>query len=88
MLAKIRLPRFFSYQFFKNAKIGVFNTAASIQPNPFWFWEKYTYTVSRGHIFSKSHPCSSDHNFGSIKDTDLINTAIDRYLIDLSKVVR
>ena len=41
MLAKIRLPRFFSYQFFKNAKIGVFNTAASIQPNPFWFWEKY-----------------------------------------------
>ena len=42
MLAKIRLPRFFSYQFFKNAKIGVFNTAASIQPNPFWFWEKFT----------------------------------------------
>ena len=55
-------------------------------------WLRYiyidTYTVSRGHIFSKSHPCSSDHNFGSIKDTDLINTAIDRYLIDLSKVVR
>ena len=42
------------------------------------------YTVSRGHIFSKSHQCSSDHNFGSIKDTDLINTAIDRYLLDLS----
>ena len=48
----------------------------------------YTYPVSRGHIFTKSHPCSSDHNFGSIKDSDLINTAIDRYLIDLSKKVR
>ena len=46
------------------------------------------YPVSRGHIFTKSHPCLSDHNFGSIKDTDLINTAIDRYLIDLSKKVR
>ena len=21
------------------------NTAAPIQPNPFWFWEKYSYTV-------------------------------------------
>ena len=40
VIAKVRLPRFFSYQFFKNANIGV-NTAASIQPNPFWFWEKY-----------------------------------------------
>ena len=29
---------FFSYQFFKSANIGL-NTAASIQPNPFWFWE-------------------------------------------------
>ena len=45
------------------------------------------YPVSRGHIFTKSHPCLSDHNFGSIKVTNLINTAIDRYLIDLSKKV-
>ena len=51
-------------------------------------WLRYIYiSVSRGHIFSKSHPCSSDHNFGSIKDTDLINTAIDRYLLDLSNNV-
>ena len=45
-ITKIRLPRFFSYQFFnlKNANIGVkLNTAASIQPNPFWFWEKFKY---------------------------------------------
>ena len=48
---------------------------------------RYIYPVSRGHIFTKSHPCLSDHNFGSIKDTNLINTAIDRYLIDLSKKV-
>ena len=40
VIAKVRLPRFFSYQFFKSANIGV-KTAASIQPNPFWFWEKY-----------------------------------------------
>ena len=46
------------------------------------------YSVVRGHIFPKSHSCLSGHNFGSIKDTDLINTAIDRYLIDLSKKVR
>ena len=43
--------------------------------------------VSRGHIFTKSHPCLSDYNLGSIKDTDLINTAIDRHLIDLSEKV-
>ena len=49
---------------------------------------RYIYPVSRGHIFTKSHPCLSDHYFGSIKDTDLINTAIDRYLTDLSKNVR
>ena len=49
---------------------------------------RYTYPVVRGHIFPKSHLCLSDHNFGSIKDTDAINTAIDRYLIDLSKNVR
>ena len=48
----------------------------------------YIHPVSRGHIFTKSHPCLSDHNFGSIKDGDLINTAIDRYLIDLSNNVR
>ena len=47
----------------------------------------YIDPVSRGHIFTKSHPCLSDHNFGSIKDTDLINTAIDRYSIDLSEKV-
>ena len=35
---------FFSYQFFKNANIGV-KTAASIQPNPFWFWEKKDYNL-------------------------------------------
>ena len=46
VIAKVRLPRFFSYQFFKNANIGV-NTAASIQPNPFWFWEKYLYNCIR-----------------------------------------
>ena len=45
------------------------------------------YPVSRGHIFPKSHPCLSGHNFGSIKDTGLINTSIDRYLLDLSKNV-
>ena len=43
--------------------------------------------VVRGHISPKSHPCLSGHNFGSIKDTDLINTSIDRYLLDLSKNV-
>ena len=51
-------------------------------------YDTYIYPVSRGQIFTKSHPCLSDHNFGSIKDTELINTAIDRYLIDLSKKVR
>ena len=44
-------------------------------------------TVVRGQIFPKGHPCSSGHNFSSIKDTDLIDTAIDRYLLDLSKNV-
>ena len=48
---------------------------------------RYTYPVVRGHIFTKSLPCLSDHNFGSIKDTDMIYTAIDRYLIDLLKKV-
>ena len=45
------------------------------------------YPVVRGHIFPKSHPCLNGHYFGSIKDTDLIDTAIDRYLLDLLKYV-
>ena len=45
------------------------------------------YPDVRGHFFPKSHPCLSGHNFGSIKDRDLIDTAIDRYLLDLLKNV-
>ena len=32
---------FFSYQFFKKNANTSNNTAASKQPNLFWFWEKY-----------------------------------------------
>ena len=41
----------------------------------------------RERFFGKSDPYLESHNFASIKDTDLIDTAIDRYLLDLSKNV-
>ena len=35
-------------------------------------------SLERGHNFAKSHPCLIEHNFSSIIDINLINTAIDR----------
>ena len=44
-------------------------------------------SLERGHNFAKSHPCLIEHNFSSIIDINLINTAIDRHLLDLSNNV-
>ena len=41
-------------------------------------------SLERGHNFAKSHPCLIEHNFSSIIDINLINTAIDRLSLDLS----
>ena len=37
----------------------------------------------RERFFGKNDPYLKDHNFPSIIDRDLINTAIDSYLLDL-----
>ena len=36
---------FFYISFLKDANTS-HNTAATIQPNPFWFWEKYLYIIA------------------------------------------
>ena len=41
-------------------------------------------SLERGHNFAKSHTCLEEHNLSSLIDINLIKTAIDRYLLDLS----
>ena len=78
---RVKKSKQFAYQVKSYARLKFRKNAAFVS---IWVTISRPESLERGHNFAKSHTCLEEHNLSSLIDINLIKTAIDRYLLDLS----